>query len=261
MKLEKKITNVQLTTQTGTSIVSANPTDKSAQYITALDNVTGGSKYAKMELDQSLLYGSSLETTYEITLKNDSEKDYIEDDDSEYGHYYYYGEKTEKARAKVVTVNEVVDTLDDKYKLDTSQTTITGSKCRDNKDNGTSTTVNITKNDADGSTETTNTIKLTGWEKLESEESETVTYKVTSLLSSDDDLAYTNKAQVTSITLDKLTTLRSDFKWEKCKDTTTITLSKPTGADKRPIYWGAATIGLIVIAAGIVFIKKKVLKK
>ena len=86
--LDKKITNVKFTSQTGATLVSANPTDKSAAYITALDEVTGGSKYAKMELDKSLMYGSSLETTYEITVINNSDKDYIEDEGSdEYGNY------------------------------------------------------------------------------------------------------------------------------------------------------------------------------
>ena len=263
VKLEKKITNVKLTDQAGTTIVSANPTDKSALYITALDQVTGGSKSARMEMDQNLLYGSNLATTYEITITNDSEKDYIEKDENpdEYGHYYYYGEKTtEKTRVKAVEVNEVVDTLDDKYKLDTPETKITGTKYEtgNNKENGKPIEVSITKNNPDGSTETTNTISMTGWGTLEQGESESVTYTVTSLLSSDDDLSYTNKAQITSITLDKLTTLNSRFEWEN--DTTTITLSKPTGADKRPVYWVAVTIGLIVIAAGILFIKK-ILKK
>ena len=261
VKLEKKITNVKLTDQAGTTIVSANPTDKSALNITALDKVTGGSKSARMEMDQNLLYGSNLATTYEITLENRSEKDYVEKENStEYGHYYYYGEKTETAEAKAVIVNEVVDTLDDKYKLDTPETKITGTKYETgNKENGTPIEVSITKKKPDGSTETTNTISMTEWGKLEQGESESVTYTVSSLLSSDDDLSYTNKAQITSITLDKLTTLNSQFEWGN--DTTTITLSKPTGADKRPIYWVAATIGLIVIATGIVFLKKKVLKK
>ena len=232
----------------------------SCEYI-AFDKVTGGSKSARMEMDQNLLYGSNLATTYEITLENRSEKDYVEKENStEYGHYYYYGEKTETAEAKAVIVNEVVDTLDDKYKLDTPETKITGTKYKTgNKENGTPIEVSITKKKPDGSTETTNTISMTEWGKLEQGKSESVTYTVSSLLSSDDDLSYTNKAQITSITLDKLTTLNSQFKWGN--DTTTITLSKPTGADKRPIYWVAATIGLIVIATGIVFLKKKVLKK
>ena len=42
-----------------------------------------------MEMEQNLIYGSELATTYEITVKNNSTKDYIEDEGSnEYGHYY-----------------------------------------------------------------------------------------------------------------------------------------------------------------------------
>ena len=88
-----------------------------------------------------------------------------------------------------------------------------------------------------------------------------MSYTVTSLLSKDNDTAYTNKARVTSLSLDKLTSLKSSFNWELAKDKTTLTITPPTGSDKRPIYWIAGTIGLIVLATGIVFIKKKALKK
>ncbi len=257
--LDKKITNVKFTSQTGATLVSANPTDKSAAYITALDEVTGGSKYAKMELDKSLMYGSSLETTYEITVINNSDKDYIEDEGSdEYGNYYYYGEKTSTSKLKQVKVEEVVDELDSKYNFDSKESEFTAYKS--NPDKGeTETTVNITKNNSDGSTENTNTISITGWESLESGESEHMSYTVTSLLSDDNDTAYENKAKITKISLDRLTTLKSDYEWGN--DTTTLSITPPTGADRRPIYWIAGTIGLIVLASGIVFLKKRILKK
>ena len=260
--LEKKITNVKLTTQTGSTLVSANPADQTSQYLTALDKITGGTKYAKLEIEQNLIYGSELATTYEITIKNESAKDYIEDDGSDdFGRYYYYGEKTSTAKQKAVVVNEVVDELDKKYSLGTNEaasSTITINKADGNQEQK---SASIVKKNADGSTETTNSLSITGWKEFETGESESLSYTVTSLLSADNDTAYMNKAKVTSISVDKLNTLKSNFNWERAKDETTVTLTPPTGSDKSQTYWIAGAIGLIILAAGIVFIKKKVLKK
>lgn len=260
--LEKKITNVKLTTQTGSTLVSANPVDQTSQYLTALDKITGGTKYAKLEIEQNLIYGSELATTYEITIKNESAKDYIEDDGSDdFGRYYYYGEKTSTAKQKAVVVNEVVDELDKKYSLGTNEaasSTITINKADGNQEQK---SASIVKKNADGSTETTNSLSITGWKEFETGESESLSYTVTSLLSADNDTAYMNKAKVTSISVDKLNTLKSNFNWERAKDETTVTLTPPTGSDKSQTYWIAGAIGLIILAAGIVFIKKKVLKK
>ena len=260
--LEKKITNVKFTTQTGSTLVSANPVDQTSQYLTALDKITGGTKYAKLEIEQNLIYGSELATTYEITIKNESAKDYIEDDGSDdFGRYYYYGEKTSTAKQKAVVVNEVVDELDKKYSLGTNEaasSTITINKADGNQEQK---SASIVKKNADGSTETTNSLSITGWKEFETGESESLSYTVTSLLSADNDTAYMNKAKVTSISVDKLNTLKSNFNWERAKDETTVTLTPPTGSDKSQTYWIAGAIGLIILAAGIVFIKKKVLKK
>lgn len=259
--LEKKITNVKLTTQTGSTLVSANPVDQTSQYLTALDKITGGTKYAKLEIDKSFIYGSELATTYEITLTNSSTKDYIENEGSDnFGHYYYYGEITETTKQKSVVVNEVVDELDAKYNYDTKQESgiATVKKTDGNEEQK---EVSIVKKNSDGSTEKTNKLSITGWKEFESGESESLSYTVTSLLSADNDTAYMNKAKVTSISVDKLNTLKSNFNWERAKDETNLTITPPTGSDKSQTYWIAGAIGLIVLAAGIVFIKKKVLKK
>ena len=259
--LDKKITNIKFTTQTGATIVSENPTDKKSQYVTALDKITGGSKYAKMEMEQDLIYGSELATTYEIIIQNNSTKDYIEDEGTdEFGTYYKYGEMTSTSKLKKVTINEVVDELDNKYNYDSKQESSTA-KVEHSDGSTEEQQISITKNEADGSTTTTNSISMKGWSAIESEAKESISYTVTSLLSSENDTAYVNKAKVTSISIDKLSTLKSNFNWEKAKDTTTLTITPPTGSDRRNIYWIAGTIALIVLATGIVFIKKKLLKK
>ena len=147
---------------------------------------------------------------------------------------------------------------DENYQESQATYTLTINKADGNQEQK---SASIVKKNADGSTETTNSLSITGWKEFETGESESLSYTVTSLLSADNDTAYMNKAKVTSISVDKLNTLKSNFNWERAKDETTVTLTPPTGSDKSQTYWIAGAIGLIILAAGIVFIKKKVLKK
>lgn len=279
IKLDKKITNIRFTTETGATLVSANPTDKTAAYVTALDHITGGSKYAKLEMDPSLIYGSDLRTTYEIIIENNSAKEYIEDSGTnEFGYYNKYGEKTETAHLKKITVNEVVDQLDEKYNYDTTpnevvetvihedgrqeESTVTIEKQSVEQQTSNSSTLNHQNPDGSSTTTTTNSLSIKGWSGIESQAKTSITYTVTSLLSvQDDDTLYTNAARITSISLDKLLTLRSDFEWgDETKDSTTLTITSSTGADRSNTYWIAGTVALIAIAGGFILLKKKVLK-
>ncbi len=267
IKVLKQITNIKYTTQTGTTLVSANPTDRSANYVTALDNLTdrSGSQQVKIELEKDLMYGSSLETTYQIEVENNSVKDYIEEDSNQYGTYYKYGKVESSARLKVITVNEIVDELDDKYDFKSDGlgdcTTTVEKSSSGTTENGKVKIEKITKTNDDGSTEETNNLSMTGWSSLATQDKETLSYTVSSLLSEKDDPTYQNKAKITKISVEKLSTLKSNFNWDQAKSETIITIIPPTGKDRRPTYWVAGTIALIVLGAGFVFIKKKVLTK
>lgn len=262
VNLTKKITNIEFNTQAGTTLVSANPKDRTASYITALDDITGGSKYSKLEIDPNLVYGSELSTTYEIEIKNDSAKDYIETDRNKIGNYYKYGD-SEGANLKKVKVNEVIDKPDQKYRLDTNQNEVIETIVRGNGDKEES-TVNIEKTEQttqnpDGTTTTENVLKITGWSEIASGETTSIKYTVTTLLSNqDDDTLYENTAKITSISLDKLTTLTSKFEWKF--DNTTLTITPTFGSDRSNTYWIAGAIALIVVAGGFILLKKKVLK-
>ena len=153
-----------------------------------------------MEMDQNMIYGSELATTYEIVVSNESNKDYIEDEGSdEFGKYYYYGEISSTAKLKKVTVQEIVDQLDKKYNFDSKQESSTAEVKY--SDGGTEqTSIAISKYNPDGTTETSNSIRMTGWKSFEAGSTETMSYTVTSLLSAETDTAYENKARITTIT-------------------------------------------------------------
>ena len=258
--LEKKIVNAEFTTQAGSTLVSENPEESKSKYLTALDEIDGGSQYARLEMDPTLIYGSTLETTYQIKITNHTVKDYIEDEEStEYGYYFKYGEITDTADLKEIFVNEVIDQLDEKYDYDSVSSEV--EETVEHEDGRTETSkVSITKASASSTSE--DGLSMTNWSGIESDASSTIAYSATSLLSDiNEDTAYDNKARITSLSLNKLTNLTSNYVWDDIS-TTTITITPTTGDDRATIYWyiAAGAIGLIILTAGIIIIKKKVLK-
>ncbi len=289
----KEITNVKLTNQVGTVMTTGNPADE-PQYISDLSRIkskTGATK-AKAELDPNLIHGTQLETTYKITITNNSEYDYVtvnEDGTIANDNYYKYGETNDQElkAPKGIEVIEVQDYIDKKYNTDNIKDI--SSKVRELQEDGTlktqeskninitkkspeitgdqtseSTTTENTQQNSDGSTTTTktDTLSVTGWNRLKVGESQTVEYTaVATIASTADDLVYENQAQVISMKLDKLIELNASnvYNWKKT-DNTIITIVPNTGKDKSNTYWIAGTIALIVLGAGFVILKKKVLK-
>ena len=288
----KEITNVKLTNQVGTVMTTGNPADE-PQYISDLSRIkskTGATK-AKAELDPNLIHGTQLETTYKITITNNSRLDYgtvnkdgtITWNDS----YYKYGEANPK-ELKGVEVTEVEDYIDKKYKTNDGDIKDISSKIEQLQENGKfktidggtinitkkapettgdqtskSTTTENTQQNSEGSTTTTktDTLSVTGWNRLKVGESQTVEYTaVATIASTADDLVYENQARVVSMKLDKLIELNAENDYWKNTDNTMITIVPNTGKDKSNTYWIAGTIALIVLGAGFVILKKKVLK-
>ncbi len=254
--LEKKITNVEFTNQVGTTLVSENPTALTSQYISSLETVTGGSKYAKLEIDPENIYGSSVKLTYEITISNDSRKDYIESATSDkYGDYFKYGTKTQGVtEAKKVTVIEVEDDLDEKFSKDSLPKTVKQTKLSSKEIELTPVKTTTQEN---GTQIEKTYISMTGWESLEAGEKTSASYTVTSLLAQGNDSSFGNSAQITKISLDKLTTLRSDFEWSA--DKTTFAITPSTGANRSYTELIVGIVALIIAGCGFILIKKKVL--
>ena len=290
----KEITNVKLTNQVGTVMTTGNPADE-PQYISDLSKLSKtGTPSAKAELDPNLIHGTQLETRYKITITNNSQYDYVtvnEDGTIANDNYYKYGE-TNDQELKGVEVTEVEDYIDKKYKTNVEDLKDISSKIGELQKDGTlkvtsektniefkkkapettgdqtseSTTTENTQQNSEGSTTTTktDTLSVKGWNRLKVGESQTVEYTaVATIASTADDLVYENQARVVSMKLDKLIELNAisennDY-WQKT-DNTIITIVPNTGKDKSNTYWIAGTIALIVLGAGFVILKKKVLK-
>ena len=261
--VEKKITDVKFTNQIGTTLVSENPASRQSTYVTALDAIEGGSKYAKLEIEPEYIYGSNIELTYEISIKNNSAQDFIEDaNDPDFGDYYKYG-KSEKAEAKKITIRVLEDDLDEKFNYQSLPKTTTQKTSSNNHE---SNEIRLepkteTIENSDGTTTTKQYIEMTGWESLESEESTKTSYTVTALIANDDlDSDYRNDAKVKSLSIDTLSTLNTKTieEWG-ADDKTVFTITPTTGENRNQTYWYIGAIALSLIASGLILIKKKVL--
>ena len=109
--LEKQITGLEIISQTGTTIIPkgdpSNP-NESMQYVkTGLDGLVSA------EIDPKLLQGATLKLEYTITVVNNSDKDYLEED------YYYYGRNGITETTSKVKL--VADYLDSTMVLDETQ--------------------------------------------------------------------------------------------------------------------------------------------
>ena len=124
IEIDKEITNIKLTLQNGQVLISGNPVTQNIPYVANLDEIWSkiGSSYTKIEADIQYMYGSTLELTYSLTAKNNSDVSYTTED------YYKYGIKSndenDEAKVKVNTLLEYLDPqLKIKYKGDIKEGT------------------------------------------------------------------------------------------------------------------------------------------
>ena len=94
-----------------------------------------------------------------------------------------------------------------------------------------------------------------------------MSYTVKTLLTNENnkddekDSAYDNDAQVKSLSLSNLSSLKSNFSWEESEKETEIIIMPTTGEDRNNLYWIVGGCALGIMAAGIFLIIKKKKKK
>lgn len=280
--INKKITNIKLTYQNGQVAIDGNPATQNLAYTTDLDKKTnGGSKYVKVELDSKYIYGGTLEIRYEIEITNDSDLDYIEREGSAtYGYYYKYGEITRDAHEKTLKVEDAIDYLDPKlsYKSKEGELDIQEINVKEfrNKEAETITPEQnrilalVKAQESVSNSQFDKVIQITGVGTLSSSKgankdksSKTVTIDAQKILSSqEDDLEFINIAEVTKVQVEPITPANVEFTSSNATQkiamtpNVTITITPSTGADRSMIYFVAGAIALVIIAGGIVLIRK-----
>lgn len=286
LAFDKVVSNIKITNAQGNILAEGNPASKDVKYVNDLDegnHIVKGSNYTKSEINEDELYGSTLKLTYSITVQNNSEVDYYEEDSSKYYGYYYMFGDSDKSKEVTLKVDNVLDYIDPVIKYENisidDKHSIAQEKASDNQ--------TITEQiQAKTNLSYDYVVNITNWKALNTTKhinsgskvydsdktQDTAEMTVTKLLSTDDDdLGVSNVAQVIKIadtptlveTVDSSERYFNDPVYTNPTDEVYVTITPPTGADKLTtiIYVIVEIIGLSVITVGIVLIKKKVLNK
>lgn len=279
ISLDKEIKNIKLTLSNGTVMINGDPNKQNiSPYLAAMNKA-----YSKIEIASDYLYGSDLTITYKMTATNNSEIDYATD------RYYKYGEK-EDGKIVTTTVTKIADYLsynECDYK-NPDQANITkildegesyeGEECRN--------TIYFAPGVDDANTKYKKKYILTSSEKkliptkADSRDRKKSTAEYIATVSrlignSDDDAGVNNFSEIIGITnatfspqyystsgsyvAGDLVKTAEGGTSEDDNTGATIAVTPPTGENRSYTIYIVAGISLIVIAGGVILIKKFVL--
>ena len=219
-----------------------------------------GNGFVKLELDNELIQGATVEVEYEIKVTNNSELDYVSED------FYKYGIKS--GNEVTITPTSIIDYLDKNW----------GFKAEKNKE-WTVKSLDEIKNivakevyENEDSTIADKTILYTEslkGQKLKPTESATVNLNVSKVLSNSDEISLDNESEITKLTKNggprPSPTPGNHVPGQEPKEpdestSETVIVTPSTGANLEfivPVMVGV--IALVILGAGVVIIKKKTL--
>ena len=270
IELTKRVKTIKVTLANGQVIVDlsidegGNITGEKnyVTYMKPSDNTTPKNGLLKIELDNELIQGATVEVTYEIKVTNISELDYLSE------NYYKYG--TIEGDVVKIEPAGIIDYLDKDWAFDASKQTTWEQKTVDEIND-------IVADDVYNSISINDKIilyteSLKGQE-LEPTGSASVEVSTSKVLSNNDEIELDNEAEVTKVTKDGGADLTStpgnyvpgthETDTENYNDMSeTIIVTPSTGGNQNMIL--PITIGIIVciiLGAGVFVIKKKILDK
>ena len=272
MTITKRVSNIKIMLPNGQVLLDGDP--RKDQKMSGLKYIAPSGVNDKgtvnVELDSELIHGSTLELTYEIIVNNNSEIDYSAEE------YYYYGveelSETERLANLVRIKPEVYDYVDNNLTFDHDKNeqwkTVEQSKFSSTEENKLLV-----------SSEAINTIKLKNtivyyenMNKIDPGNNEKIYLNLSRVLSNSDDDALTYDNDIEIVEGEKNEISRRITKTIQVgkfmghgggigRSSETTTITPPTGEDKDyTIYIVAGLVSLLILASGIIIIKKKVLK-
>ena len=218
--------------------------------------------FVRVELDNELIQGSTLEVSYEIKATNESEVDYLSE------NFYKYG----KVEGPVVTItpSAIIDYLDKDWAFDQDKNTAWSVKTLEEAKG---LVAEVVYNNSESTINNKTILYTTSLQdkKLEPTQTASVDLNVSKVLSTAEDISLNNETEVTH--LDKTGGSKPNStpgnyvpgtgKTESDDSTAeTVIVTPATGANRNfiiPTIVGA--IALIVLGGGVFLIKRKALKK
>lgn len=220
-----------------------------------------GNGFVKLELDNELIQGATVEVEYEIKVTNNSELDYVSEE------FYKYGIKS--GNEVTITPTSIIDYLDKNWGFEAEKNKEWTVKSLDEIKNIVAKEVyeNEDSTIADKTILYTESLKD---EKLKPTESAKVNLNVSKVLSNSDEISLDNESEITELTKDggsKPISTPGNYipGQEEAKESDesiaeTVIVTPSTGANLEfivPIMIGV--IALVILGAGVVIIKKKTL--
>lgn len=269
IQLEETIQNVKFTLSNGTTIVNGNPLDQNvSSYITGY----GNGRQARLEIEDSKLYGSSLEITYKITAINKSDLNYAASD------YYTQGKIGEGDEVIATTINKMINYVsqkgcnyvtpsieDDKIQFSDEYTNSEGYTKKDYYEEG---VIDANKN-YNGKLLIAGSNSIIPEKANKGNSSVDFMLKVSKLMpssNSNEDMGWVNYTELLAMTNKTFTPqYTSHMGSYKIEDEGTsepdnsyavITVTPPTGQNRNYIVYIIITGALVVLAGGVVLIKK-----
>lgn len=215
----------------------------------------------KLELDNELIQGATVEVEYEIKVTNNSELDYLSED------FYKYGIKS--GNEVTITPTSIIDYLDKNWGFEAEKNKEWTVKSLDEIKNIVAKEVYENEDSTIADKTILYTESLKG-QKLKPTESATVNLNVSKVLSNSDEISLDNESEITELTKDggsRLISTPGNYipGQEETKESDesiaeTVIVTPSTGANLGfivPVMIGV--IALVILGAGVVIIKKKTL--
>ena len=218
--------------------------------------------FVRVELDNELIQGSTLEVSYEIKATNESEVDYLSE------NFYKYG--TVEGPVVTITPSAVIDYLDKNWAFDQDKNTAWSIKTLDEAKGLVAETV---YNNPESTINNKTILYTTSMQdkKLEPTQTASVDLNVSKILSNSEDISLDNETEVTHIDKtggSKTTSVPGNYvpgtgKTEADDNMAeTVIVTPSTGGNKNFLIPTAiGTIALLVLGGGVFLIKRKALKK
>lgn len=215
----------------------------------------------KLELDNELIQGATVEVEYEIKVTNNSELDYVSED------FYKYGIKS--GNEVTITPTSIIDYLDKNWGFEAEKNKEWTVKSLDEIKNIVAKEVYENEDSTIADKTILYTESLKG-QKLKPTESAKVNLNVSKVLSNSDEISLDNESEITELTKDggsRLISTPGNYipGQEETKESDesiaeTVIVTPSTGANLGfivPVMIGV--IALVILGAGVVIIKKKTL--
>ena len=234
-------------------------------YMKPSANIEPKNGFIRLELDNELIQGTKLEVEYEITVKNNSELDYLSED------FYKYGINLENPIT--MTPTGIVDYLDKNWSFDNKNGENNNWQVMQVDDDFKKLVIEEVY-DNSGSSNTAIGQKMILYtkqlerEKLEATQSKSITFNVSKILTTTDEIALNNEVEEVTATKTGGSMIQSTLgnyvpgegPTESDDSMAETTIVTPATGENRdyilPIIIGATA--LIILGAGVIIIKKKV---